>query len=131
MVEVRIETPKFGFIKRKPDGSVDFISPFPCPFNYGSVEGTLAEDGDPLDAILLGPRVPAGSIKKAEQRGTVHFVDAGQEDPKLILSDHPLARRDLLTIRAFFVAYVLLKRAINRSRGRQGETKVVRFELTS
>ncbi len=131
MVEVRIETPKFGFVKRKPDGSVDFISPFPCPFNYGSVEGTLSADGDPLDAILLGPRIPAGSIRKAEHRGTVHFIDAGQEDPKLILSDRPLKLADVLLIRAFFAAYVLLKRTINRSRRREGDTRVVRFEVTS
>ena len=42
------------------DGTVDFVSPLPSPFNYGSVPDTLSEDGDPLDALLVGPRRPAG-----------------------------------------------------------------------
>jgi inorganic pyrophosphatase len=125
---VIIETPKLGFVKRKADGSVDFISPFPCPFNYGRIEGTTSGDGDPIDAIVLGPRLPAGARHEAEQRGTVHFVDDGRDDPKLVFSSRPLDRFDRLQIRAFFRAYVLLKRIINRARGKSGATYVRSYE---
>jgi inorganic pyrophosphatase len=35
-VDVVIEVPRGSFIKRGSTGHVDFISPLPCPFNYGS-----------------------------------------------------------------------------------------------
>ncbi len=127
-VEVVVEVPKLSFVKRRPDGSIDFVSPFPCPFNYGSVPDTESPDGDPMDAVLLGPRLPAGTRAAAERRGVVCFVDDGQEDPKLILSPRPLRKRDVVVIRAFFEAYAVLKRALNRARGRRGITKVRGYE---
>jgi inorganic pyrophosphatase len=36
-IEVVIEVPRGSFLKRGSTGHVDFISPLPCPFNYGSV----------------------------------------------------------------------------------------------
>jgi inorganic pyrophosphatase len=36
-VEVVIEVPRGSFLKRRSTGHIDFISPLPCPFNYGSV----------------------------------------------------------------------------------------------
>ena len=36
-VEVVIEVPRGSFLKRGSTGHIDFISPLPCPFNYGSV----------------------------------------------------------------------------------------------
>ena len=36
-VEVVIEIPRGSFLKRGSTGHVDFVSPLPCPFNYGSV----------------------------------------------------------------------------------------------
>ena len=64
-VEVIIEVPRGGFIKRHPDGAVDFVSPVPCPFNYGSVEGSEAADGDPQDALVLGPTLQPGHSDRA------------------------------------------------------------------
>ena len=123
-VEAIIETPKFGFVKRKADGSIDFVSPLPCPFNYGRVDGVISGDGDPLDAIVLGPRLPPGARCDAVRRGTVHFVDDGREDPKVILSVRPLNRLDRLEIRSFFGTYVLFKRMLNLARGKRGSTCV-------
>jgi inorganic pyrophosphatase len=56
-VEVVIEIPRGSFLKRGWDGSVDFISPFPCPFNYGAIQDYIGGDGDLLDAVVLGPRL--------------------------------------------------------------------------
>ena len=36
-VEVVIEVPRGSFLKRGSTGQIDFISPLPCPYNYGSV----------------------------------------------------------------------------------------------
>ena len=60
-VEVLIEIPRGSFIKRGSTGHVDFVSPLPCPFNYGSVPQYVGLEGDLLDAVVLGPRLPLGT----------------------------------------------------------------------
>ena len=35
LVDVVIEIPRWSFLKRGSSGGVDFVSPFPCPYNYG------------------------------------------------------------------------------------------------
>ena len=52
-VEVVIEVPRGSFLKRGSTGRVDFISPLPCPFNYGSVPNYVGLEGDLLDALVL------------------------------------------------------------------------------
>jgi hypothetical protein len=47
---VSIEVPRWGFVKRRADGGVDFVSPIPCPYNYGSILGLVAPDLVPLAA---------------------------------------------------------------------------------
>ena len=82
-VNVVIEVPRGSFLKRGSDGALDFVSPFPCPFNYGSVEGYLGLEGDMLDAVVLGPRLSRGSRVKVQAFGAV-LVD---------VIDKPLAQR--------------------------------------
>jgi len=60
-VDVLIEIPRGSFLKRGSTGRIDFVSPFPCPFNYGSVPTHLGLEGDLLDAVVLGPRLAAGT----------------------------------------------------------------------
>jgi inorganic pyrophosphatase len=67
-LEVVIEIPRGSFLKRGSTGELDFISPFPCPFNYGSVENYIGLEGDLLDAVVLGPRLQRG------ERVIVHAV---------------------------------------------------------
>ncbi|HPF59134.1 MAG TPA: hypothetical protein PK820_10110 [Candidatus Competibacteraceae bacterium] len=38
LLEAVIEIPLGSFPKRGSAGQLDFVSPFPCPFHYGSVE---------------------------------------------------------------------------------------------
>ena len=54
-LEITIEIPRGSFLKRGSTGHIDFISPFPCPFNYGSVPAYIGQEGDLLDAVVLGP----------------------------------------------------------------------------
>ena len=65
LIEVIIEIPRGGFLKRGSTGELDFISPFPCPFNYGSIPAFIGLDGDLLDAVVLGPRLPRGDNGKS------------------------------------------------------------------
>ena len=51
-VEVVVEVPRGSFLKRGSTGHVDFISPLPCPFNYGSVPSHIGQEGDLLDALV-------------------------------------------------------------------------------
>ncbi len=130
-VEVVVEVPRFGFVKRTPRGDVDFVSPVPCPVNYGSIPDTLAEDGDPLDAVVLGPRLSRGARGTFAVRGVVRFVDAGQTDDKLVCKSSPLSRLDRALVVSFFRVYALAKGALNRARGRRGATRCLGFRAES
>lgn len=124
LVTVEVEVPRFGFVKRRADGSVDFVSPIPCPFNYGSVPGTLAPDGDPLDAVVLGARRPRGARVEARVIGEVDFVDGGDSDPKRICAVGEVSSWERVQVVLFFRAYAHAKRWLNRLRGRPGRTAV-------
>jgi inorganic pyrophosphatase len=123
LVEVVIDVPRGGFVKRRDDGSVDFVSPAPCPFNYGSVLGTRSGDGDRLDALVLGARLARGTRLRVRVVGRVRFTDAGQDDPKLVCSARPLGRLDRARIAAFFAFYARAKGLLNRLRGKTGPTR--------
>ncbi|MGE0792275.1 MAG: inorganic diphosphatase [Sandaracinaceae bacterium] len=119
--EVVIEVPAWTFVKRRPDGSVDFVSPLPSPFNYGSIVGTVGPDGDPLDALVLGPRLEAGTRVRTTAYAEVDFVDAGVPDPKRVCG-RPLSAIDRARVISFFVVYARFKRALHRLRGARGLT---------
>jgi|SRR4051794_10180262 inorganic pyrophosphatase len=121
--EVVIDAPRFSHVKRDDAGRVDFVSPLPCPFNYGSVPGTRAADGDRIDAVVLGPRLPRHARVRLRVLGLVHFVDAGDYDPKWICARVPLTALDRAQLDAFFRIYALAKRALHRVRGRRGESR--------
>jgi inorganic pyrophosphatase len=127
-LEVVIDVPRGGFIKRRDDGAVDFVSPAPCPFNYGSVPDTRAGDGDRLDALVLGPRLARGARVRVKVFGHVRFTDAGQDDPKVICSARPPSGLDRATITAFFTVYAAVKGLLNRLRGKDGPTRYAGIE---
>jgi inorganic pyrophosphatase len=55
------------------------------PADYGYVPGTLCEDGDPLDALLLiDEPVVHGAVVPARPIGVLYMVDDGEGDEKLI-----------------------------------------------
>jgi inorganic pyrophosphatase len=120
--EVVIEIPRGSFLKRGWDGTVDFVSPFPCPFNYGAIPDYIGGEGDLLDAVVLGPRLPRGKIVSVIAQGAVGLTDRGMYDDKLICSNRPLKvwQRHLVLI--FFHMYGLSKRLLNFYRGRPGLT---------
>lgn len=121
-VEVCIEIPRGSFMKRGSNGAVDFISPFPCPFNYGSIPGLVGGDGDLLDAVVLGPRLPRGARVKVVARGAIGFTDRDIYDDKLICSHRSLHPLEHVLVLLFFRFYACCKRLLNVYRRRPGRT---------
>ncbi len=55
------------------------------PADYGYVPGTLCEDGDPLDALLvIDESVPHGTVVPARPIGVLYMVDEDGADEKLV-----------------------------------------------
>ena len=119
-VDVVIEIPRGSFLKRGSRGRVDFVSPLPCPFNYGAVPTLVGLEGDLLDVVVLGPRLHLGTRLRVSAWGAVVQRDRGMVDHKLICSTEPLdeaARRGVLR---FFRFYASSKGLLNLLRGRPG-----------
>ncbi len=88
------------------------------PANYGFIPRTLAEDGDPLDVLVLCQEAVAPlTIMRARAIGTMTMIDAGARDDKIIAVaiDDPeysgyhdvreLPKHRLLMLRRFFQDY--------------------------
>ncbi|MGB6882169.1 MAG: inorganic diphosphatase [Microgenomates group bacterium] len=55
------------------------------PFNYGSIEGTMGQDDDPLDALVLsGESVEPGVIMMCHPIGLLEMKDEAGIDTKII-----------------------------------------------
>jgi inorganic pyrophosphatase len=119
-LEVLIEVPRGSFIKRGSTGQVDFVSPFPCPFNYGSVPQYLGLEGDLLDAVVLGPRLPVGAQVRVKAWGAITLCDRGMIDDKLICSREPLQPGERRSLLRFFSFYATCKGLLNFLRRRPG-----------
>jgi inorganic pyrophosphatase len=118
--EVLIEVPRGSFLKRGSAGQVDFVSPLPCPFNYGAVPQYLGLEGDLLDAVVLGPRLPFGARVSIRAWGAVALTDRGMTDHKLICSHSPVSSVERRGILRFFRFYARCKGLLNLWRGRPG-----------
>ena len=128
-MKIKIDTPAWSFTKYNDDGSVDYRSPIPCPFNYGSVLGTEAEDGDRLDAVLLGERQDKGVELDSTKVGIVRFIDAGKNDDKLIFSNKKVSILQYVGLYLFFRLFSILKWAVSKLKGKEGYTGFVRLEI--
>ena len=120
---VVIDTPRLSFVKRRDDGAIDFVSPLPSPFNYGSVPGTSSADGDRIDAIVLGPRLPRGAEVERDVVAVARFVDAGVPDPKWVCAERPRGRAARPRNAGGLAGYVRRKRGQNAARGHTGPTR--------
>jgi len=119
-VEVVIEVPRGSFVKRNALGRIEYISPVPCPFNYGSVPSRIGFDGDPLDAVVLGGRLCRGTRIIVAVVGAVRMSDHGEQDHKLICSSRPVGKWMRAWILLFFRFYAKCKGLINFCHGRCG-----------
>lgn len=119
-----VEIPKGSFIKRETHHRprIEYVSPLPCPFNYGYLPDHPAPDGDPADALLLGPRQPAGARLRCRTWARVRFVDAGHPDTKWVLAPCAPTAAERRRIHRFFTLYAPLRGWLNRLRGERGRT---------
>ena len=92
------------------------------PENYGFIPRTLADDGDPLDAlVLMQEPIQPLSISKARPIGLLPMTDSGEEDENVICihADDPqyavyehfgeLAEHRFREISQFFAEYKSLE----------------------
>lgn len=121
--DITVDHPRWSIIKRRSDGVVDFVSPFPCPYNYGSVTGWMSPDGDALDAVVLGPRLPHGARVQLAVRGVIGFLDGGVHDPKVIFSADELTESQRAGLTRFFRAYTQFKVVLRWARRKPGATR--------
>ncbi len=122
-VEVVIEIPRGSFLKRGSTGHLDFISPLPCPFNYGAVPAYIGGEGDLLDAVVLGPRLAAGTRLTVPAYGAVGLSERFMYDDKLICSTQPLTQRQRQFVLRFFHFYARCKGLLNILRRRPGASR--------
>jgi inorganic pyrophosphatase len=126
--DIVVEVLRGSFVKRRADGTVDYVSPIPAPFHYGSVPGTRAADGDPDDAILLGPLRRVGERVRMPVWGVVHLLDDGDADDKLVCSPRPPTAAEWALVDLFFRVWVVAKRSRAWLRGARGPTRFVALE---
>jgi inorganic pyrophosphatase len=56
------------------------------PVNYGFVPQTISYDGDPFDALVLGPPIAGGETVRGVIVGLMHMEDEKGWDSKVVLS---------------------------------------------
>jgi inorganic pyrophosphatase len=118
-----IEISRGSFLKRGSCGQIDFVSPIPCPYNYGSIPKYIGGEGDFLDAIVLGPRLAVGSRVQVNAYGAVGLSERSMYDDKLICAMEPINSQDQRNILAFFRLYAFFKGLLNVFRGRGGRSQ--------
>ena len=126
---ILIETPRGAFVKRNEQGQIDYVSPLPSPFHYGSLLGLMGGDGDPMDAIWFGES-PTDGIAKGIVIGVVRFLDKGEVDDKWILTNgRALSRSELWCLHHFFRVYARLKNLLEFVCDRDMSSKLISVEI--
>ena len=83
------------------------------PVNYGFVPQTVSYDGDPFDALVLGPAIPGGRVVRGVIVGVMYMHDEKGLDSKVVLSRvgsdgraaHSLTAGDQRRIGEYFRTY--------------------------
>jgi inorganic pyrophosphatase len=99
---------------------VSFVSPLPCPYNYGCVPTHIGLEGDLLDALVLGPRLALGTRIRVRAWGAVVLTDRGLTDDKLVCAAAPPSRVERERVLRFFRFYARCKGLMNFLRRRPG-----------
>ena len=95
-INVVIEIPQGSQVKYEIDKDsgavvVDrfLFTPMAYPAAYGFIPGTLAEDGDPADALVLVPAaVVPGAVIRVRPIGMLEMEDESGKDEKIICVPH-------------------------------------------
>ena len=129
VIHAVIETPKGSKNKYEYSSDMDALvldrvlhSSVVYPLAYGFVPGTLYEDGDPLDVmVLMSEPVDPGCVVRARPLGMLRMLDSGKPDDKILASVvgdprvrdmesyEDVPRHELLEIAEFFQYYKRLE----------------------
>lgn len=85
----RGERRKYEFDMRQNQRAVDRVLPRSIggyPVNYGFVPQTISYDGDPFDALVIGPALAGGQLVKGVVIGLMEMEDEKGLDSKVVLS---------------------------------------------
>ncbi|NER34136.1 MAG: inorganic diphosphatase [Oscillatoria sp. SIO1A7] len=144
ILNVLIEIPggsknKYEFDKELQAFALDRVlySSVQYPYDYGFVPNTLADDGDPLDGMVLmdSPTFP-GCVIPARPIGMLEMIDGGDRDEKILCvpdkdpryvnvkSLEDVAQHRLDEIAEFFRTYKNLEKKVTEILGWQGVDKV-------
>jgi inorganic pyrophosphatase len=96
-INVVIEIPQGSAVKYELDKASGAIvvdrflfTSMAYPAAYGFVPGTLADDGDPVDALVLTPAAPVvpGAVIRVRPIGVLLMEDESGQDEKIICVPH-------------------------------------------
>ncbi len=82
---------KSGMIElEQKNGAPRYVQYLGYPCNYGNIPRSVllkskGGDGDAVDALVLGPAVPTGSVVRGRAIGMLSLVDTGEKDDKVIV----------------------------------------------
>jgi inorganic pyrophosphatase len=140
IVRMIVEIPKNSSNKYEYDGNLGVFrldralySPLHYPGDYGFVPGTLADDGDPLDVLVLVDEASfPGVLLHVRPVGMLEMVDQNEPDQKILAVPNRNPRFDqihtidqvfphnLREIEHFFAIYKELENKRTEMRGWQG-----------
>jgi inorganic pyrophosphatase len=92
VVRAIIEIPKNSVNKYEYDGELEMFrldralySPMHYPGDYGFIPGTLADDGDPLDILVMVDEASfTGCLMEARPVGVLRMIDGQEHDEKIL-----------------------------------------------
>jgi inorganic pyrophosphatase len=95
-INVVIEIPQGSAVKYEVDKETGALvvdrflfTPTAYPAAYGFIPGTLADDGDPADALVLVPAaVVPGAVVRARPIGVLQMEDEKGNDEKIVCVPH-------------------------------------------
>ena len=82
---------KTGMIElEQKNGGPRYVQYLGYPCNYGNIPRSVllkskGGDGDAVDALVLGPSVPTGSVVRGRAIGMLSLVDTGEKDDKVVV----------------------------------------------
>ena len=151
VVRMIVEIPKNSANKYEYDKKLGIFrldralySPVHYPGDYGFIPGTLADDGDPLDVLVL-VEVPSfpGCLIEVRPVGVLHLIDQSEEDLKVLAVPNGNPRYDQIhtidqifphvrrEIEHFFAIYKELQGAVMKSQGWRGPIEARRAIVES
>jgi inorganic pyrophosphatase len=118
---------KWEFDMRANRRAIDRMIPISIggyPVNYGFVPQTVSYDGDPFDALVLGPPLPDGRFVRGIAVGVMYMEDEKGLDSKVVLSRVDASGRPMHQLTAAIQNEIGGYFARYKSRGRGTWSKV-------